>query len=322
MQVLTKIMQIWIKVPHSTQTISVLLFDNFSNYCLANAVEPFRAANTIARKPLYSWHFLSMEGGTVTSSSGLPVETQEWSKITPSGDYLFVMPSYGFERFTSQSGPLLRTARARFKVIAGFDTGAWLLAAAGLLKDRKTTIHWDEFTRFSETFPDTYATEDRFIVEDDLATCGGAATAIELSLKLIERAHTPMFALEVAALFMFGDRLELHDPYHRATTDELVRKAAALMRRNVEMPLSIPTVAERLNVDQRALEEVFNQFLKAPPRKVYKSIRLREARRLVELSTLQVAEIATRCGYQNASALTRAYREEFGETPRAHRGAN
>jgi len=309
-------------VRHPTRSISVLLFDDFSNYCLANAVEPFRAANNIARKPLYSWHFLSIAGGTVTSSSGLSVETQEWSKSTPSGDYLFVMPSYGFERFTSQSRPLLRAARKRFEVIVGFDTGAWLLAAAGLLRNRTATIHWDELTRFAETFPDTNTTEDRFVTEDDLATCGGAATAIELSLKLIETTHSPMFALEVAALFMYGDKPERDAPYHRATTDELVRRAAALMRRNIEIPLTIPIVAERLHVDQRSLEEAFTRFLNVPPRKIYKSIRLHEARRMIELSTLKIAEIATRCGYQNASALTRAYKDEFGAPPRTHRRVN
>lgn len=303
-----------------TQSICVLLFENFSNHCLANAVEPFRAANTISRKALYSWQFLSVTGGVISSSSGLPVETQKWSDEQPRGDYLFVMPSYGFEHFTANTGPLLRSARDRFKVLVGLDTGAWLLAAAGLLNNRKATIHWDEFTRFSEAFPETDVTENRIVVEEDLATCGGASTAIELSLKLIEAAHTHMFALEVAALFMHGDKLDLLDPYQRATTDKLVRAATALMRRNIENPLTIPDVSKQLNVDQRALEVAFERFLKLTPRRCYKSIRLREARRLVELSTLTIAEVATRCGYQNASALTRAYKAEFGDTPRAHRG--
>ncbi|MEO1307917.1 MAG: helix-turn-helix domain-containing protein [Pseudomonadota bacterium] len=137
--------------------------------------------------------------------------------------------------------------------------------------------------------------------------------------KLIERAHTPMFAIEVAALFMHGDTLPRPLPHERQTSDRTVRAATALMRRSIEIPLSIPALASELKVDQRHLEEVFLRELRLSPRAVYKAVRLREARRLVELTTLKVAEIATRCGYQDASALTRAYRSEFGVTPRDHR---
>ncbi len=303
------------------QSITVLLFENFSNHCLANTVEPFRAANTIAGAQLYVWQYLSFSGGTVRSSSGLPVETGTWGDVRPAGDFLFVMPSYGFEDFaTSKTCRALRAARQRFDLIAGLDTGAWLLAAAGLLDGRRATIHWDEFIRFSETFPDLEAVEDRVVTSAGLATCGGASTAIELTLELIKQRHTSMFAMEVAALFMHGDRLELHDPMQRRTSDQLVRTATSLMRRTLEHPMPLPRLAERLNTDQRRLEELFAVEMQMTPRAVYKAIRLREARRLVELTTLSVAEIATRCGYRNASAMTRAYKQAFGVPPRSHRG--
>lgn len=63
----------------------MLLFESFSNHCLANAIEPFRAANSIARRPLYSWQHISLDGGTVTSSSGLPVATSSWDEADPRG---------------------------------------------------------------------------------------------------------------------------------------------------------------------------------------------------------------------------------------------
>ncbi len=303
-----------------TQTIAVLLFEQFSNHCLANAIEPFRAANTIGGVDHYAWQFLSLSGGTVRSSSGLPVETGAWEEIRPSGDYLFVMPSYGFRDYrTPKTVQVLRAARKRFKVLAGLDTGAWLLAAAGLLDGRRATIHWDEYTAFAEAFPETDGCEDRFVLEADLATCGGASTAMELALDIIKQRHGTMFALELAALFMHGDKLDLHDPYQRRTTDVLIGSATAIMRRTVEAPLTIQSLASRLGVDQRRLEAAFAAELQVTPRSAYKTIRLREARRLVAMTNLTVAEIATRCGYQNASAMTRAYRAEFGVTPQQHR---
>jgi transcriptional regulator GlxA family with amidase domain len=302
------------------RTICVLLFENFSNHCLANAIEPFRAANTIARKQLYSWQHLSVSGGTVISSSGLPVETLSWQHAQPGGDYLFVMPSYGFKAYsTPKLHQILRAARKRFKLLAGLDTGAWMLAAAGVLGQARVTIHWDEFAGFAEAFPDADAVDDRYVLEETVATCGGASTTFELMLEIIKKDHSPMFALEVAALFMHGGGGGRPDLLPMRSADGLVREATALMRRNIEVPLTIPLVAKHLKIDQRLLETRFKEAFGMTPLAVYKAIRLREARRLIQSTGLSIAEIAIRCGYQNASAMTRAYRLEFDATPRSDR---
>ncbi len=250
------------------------------------------------------------------SSSGLPVETLSMSKLAPKGDYLFAMPSYGYTKMANpRMGETLRAARNRFANLVGMDTGAWLLAKAGLLDGLRATIHWDEITSFMETFPEVHVVEDRYVVEKGTATCGGASTAFELTLELIRQEHSPMFALEIAALFMHGDKLEMQNPLERWSTDTLVRSATTLMRRTIEVPLSIPGLASKLRTNQRTLEKRFQNEMNMTPLSVYKGIRLREARRLVELSTLSIAEIAARCGYQNTSAMIRAFRQEFGVPP-------
>lgn len=308
------------KNANEERTISVLLSNSFSNHCLANAIEPFRAANTIARKNLYSWSHLSLNGGTVVSSSGLPVETISWADAVDGGDYLFLMPSYGFRDLaTPQMSRTLRAARSKYRTIVGMDTGAWLLAEAGLLDNRKATIHWDEFIGFSETYPSVEAVEDRFVIDADLATCGGASTTFELTLELIRRHHSPMFALEVAALFMHGDKLDLHDPLHGLAPGTLVQRATTLMRRHIEHPMTIPELSKRLKTGQKVLERQFRAEFQKTPLAVYKAIRLREARRLVELTNMTIAEIAGRCGYQDAAAMARAYRAEYATSPRNHR---
>lgn len=302
------------------RSICVLLFENFSNHCLANAIEPFRAANTIARKQLYSWQHVSASGGTVVSSSGLPVETLSWVEAQPAGDYLFVMPSYSFKVYsTPKVHQILRAARTRFKLLGGLDTGAWMLAAAGLLDNTRATIHWDEFAGFAEAFPDVDVVEDRYVLADTVATCGGASTTFELMLEIIKKDHSPLFSLEVAALFMHGSSGESQDVLPVRSADGLMRETTALMRRNIENPLTIPELARRLKVDQRLLETRFKGEVGLTPLAVYKSIRLREARRLIRYTNLTVAEIAIRCGYQNASAMTRAYRLEFAVTPKSDR---
>ncbi len=319
MQVWGNTMQIW-KPSDRCRTIGVLLFDEFSNHCLANAIEPLRAANTLSRKTLYRWQYLSIDGKKVTSSSGLPVQPEMPLSSHNGGDYLFVMPSYGFAKHanpaTSRS---LRAAMPRFTAMAGMDTGAWLMASAGLLDGRRATIHWDELTNLAETFPEIDVVEDRYVIDGDLITCGGVTTTFDLVLDLIQQQHGPMLRIEVAALFMHGQRSALRDPLLRESADQTIQAAVSLMRRKIELPLEIPEISRQLEIDQKKMESLFRTRLGSTPRDIYRAIRLREARRLAEHTRLSVAEIAARCGYTDASAMTRAFKAEFGHPPSSYR---
>lgn len=298
-------------------SVAVLLFPGFSNLCLANAIEPLRAANALDRRERYRWRFVGIEGGVIASSSGLPVQLAAKLADDPGADMLLIMPSYDHERLAT---PIclraLQAARRRFHLLVGMDTGSWLAAAAGLLDDRVATIHWDVMDAFAERFPAVGVVGDRFVVDGDYASCGGAMTTLELMLHLIERQQSPMLSLEVAALFMHGERDPSLDPMQRLREDQMVGAAAALMRRHLERPLSIGDAAARLGVSQRALEAHFRDAIGVTPRAVYQRIRLAEARRLVEQTRLSIAEIADRCGYADAAAMTRAFKAAYGAPPR------
>ena len=104
-----------------TQRFNVLLFDGFSNHCLANMVEPLRAANTLSRQPLYAWRVQSLDGQPVQSSSGLRV-TPDAALGQEAGDVLVVMPSYGFLRLdTPQVMRVVKSAARHHRKLAGLD---------------------------------------------------------------------------------------------------------------------------------------------------------------------------------------------------------
>ena len=301
-----------------TKTFALLLYPGFSALCLANAVEPLRAANTLSRRELYGWQFCGLNAGSVQSSSGMPVQTQ--ALRFQSGDDLFVMPSYGhLQHDTPANRRHLRAASTRFQTMVGLDTGSWLLAAAGLLDGRRATSHWDTLDALEETFPDITVTRDRFVIDGNRASCGGATTTLDLMLNLIERHYGATLALEVAALFMYGERDPLTNPARPLPDHQILRAAAALMRRNIEAPLKIGQIAKALGLGQRALELVFQTQAGQSPARLYRSIRLAEARRRLEQTRDSVAEIANRTGYQDPAAMARAFRAEFGVTPSAAR---
>ncbi len=311
-------MRVWTKSPTAPQQIGVLLFDGFSNHCLANTVEPLRAANTLSGRELYKWKFLSLNNGPVASSSGLQVAPHDALQAA-SGNMLMVMPSYGFRAhggWQTLSG--LRSAASRYETLVGLDTGSWLLAQAGLLDGHRATIHWEELTGFTERFPEVDAVRERFVLDRNRITCSGAMAAFDLVLHLIGQDQGQALALEVSQLFMTRDSARSHVGGAGATSG-YVNKALALMQEHLEAPLTVSEIARRVGRSQKALSVRMQAELGAGPAQIYRRLRLNLARKLVAETDLAISEIALRAGYEDPSALTRAFRAEFGMAPRALR---
>ena len=302
------------------ETVAVLLYPQFSNHCLANAIEPLRAANELLLREVYRWDFVTLDGEAVRSSSGLPILPDGRLADHPGGAYLFVTSSYGARAHASPAtNRALRAARDRFRTVAGLDTGSWLMARAGLLDGRRATIHWDELTAFSEMFGAVEAVSERFVIDGDTITCGGAMAAFDLVLDLIRRTHGEALRLGVAAFFMHPNAERPREPVYRRKGSDLVERCISQMEANLETPLRIGELAGRLGVSSRQLGRTFRVELGATPQTVYRRLRLMSARRYAEQSGYSVTEIALRCGYQNAAAMTRAFVQEFGAPPTVFR---
>lgn len=301
-----------------TQKVNLLLFDAFSNHCLANLVEPLRAANGLAQKDLYAWCYFSLDGKAVQSSSGLSISPLE-RLGAETGDILAVMPSYGFRDLAaSHMVGALRMAASRHTRLAGLDTGSWLLARAGLLDGHQATIHWDELIQFEETFPSVHVVKERFVIDGNRLTCSGAMAAFDLALALILDAHGPLLAMEVAQLLMSrGTSPSYALPLH--SEDTLVTKILTLMQNRLEEPLRISEIAKELGCSQKKIETRVQSELGTTPQALYRRLRLNLVRKLATETDQSIAEITARCGYENASAMTRAFKAEFGYPPSALR---
>ena len=171
-----------------------------------------------------------------------------------------------------------------------------------------------------ENFPDLTVTRTRFEIDGARASCGGATTTLDLMLHLIESHHGATLALEVAALFMYGEQPPMAQPDRLLPNRQVLRAAAALMRRNIETPLQDrPDRTRPSGLSQRTLELTFKAQADQTPSRLYRAIRLAEARRRLETTRESIAEIATRTGYDDPTAMTRAFRTEYGDTPSAVR---
>jgi AraC family carnitine catabolism transcriptional activator len=316
MQFKTSTMQKWTKSSLRPVKIGILLFDQFSNLCLANCLEPLRAANRFSQDPAYEWDLVTLTGGAVESSSGMPVLPNAALLECAGWDYLFILASYGYrEHDTASTRSALRRAAASTKTVVGLDTAPWLMASAGLLDGRRSTVHWEVFDRFSETFLRLQTERQHVVSDGNRITCAGALSALDLTLDLIADHLGQAMRLDIAHLFLQPEVSPTTPPVQNPHKDRLIHRAMHLMRQTLETPLSVPKLAAALACPAKTLERRFQSSLSAPPGKVYRHLRLSRAAQLIEGASLPVSEIAVRCGYDSPSAFTRAFKARYGRAP-------
>ncbi|WP_113911950.1 GlxA family transcriptional regulator [Roseovarius dicentrarchi] len=308
-------MQKWTKPQAAPTRIGFVLFDRFSNLCLANCLEPLRAANTVSRAKVFDWQIATLSGTAARSSSGMQVLPHGALAGIEPCDYLFILSSYDHARHdTSHTRRALRSAAKKAQTLVGMDTGPWLMAAAGLLGGRRATLHWDLQDAFAERFLDVEVVRARVTRDGPVITCAGAMSALDLMMDMIAQ-HAGMAArLDVEDQFMHGSDTAAEVP-DMPQPDVLVRAALAQMRAHVERPLPLGAIARRVGCQPRTMDRHFRSALGAPPGTVYRHMRLSEARKLLDSTGLGIAEIAVRCGYESPAALARAMRIRYGAAP-------
>ncbi len=299
-----------------------LLLDGFSNMVLANAMEPLRAARDLSDPDRFCWQLVTLDGNPATSSSGLAVQPQVALGEERRLDALFVVAGYGFRSFATQAVlKRVRQAARRVPTLVGLDTGAWLLAAAGLLEQRRATIHWQELDAFQEAFPGIAVSHDRYVIDGPRITAGGATTVLDLMIRLIREHAGNALAFDVSNLFIYDAE---HGPRGGrgarsrsmvARAPQLIR-AIAEMRRTVAEPLALEQIAACAACSPRTLERLFLREMEVPAGRYYQMVRLRHARALVEETALNTAEIAERTGFASSATLSRAFSRHHGITIR------
>lgn len=302
-----------------------LLFDGFSNMVLASAIEPLRAARDYAGAGTFVWRLATMDGGAVTSSSGLVLQPDGPLDRMEPVDVLFVVAGYG-AREHARPGVIAALQRMERRVgrLGALDCGAWILAAGGLLDGHRATIHWQELDAFAETFLTVEAVGDRFVVDRRRISAGGATTVIDLMLRMIGERGGNALAYDVSNMFIYDVERALgrgrgaQSRSVEARAPQLIR-AIAEMRRTQEQPLSLERIAAAAAVSPRTLARLFERELGMSPGRYYQSIRLASARSLAEETNLTTSEIAARTGFASASALSRALTAHFGQSVRSFR---
>ena len=302
----------------------MLLLPGYNALALQAFLDPFRVANYLRGGAFYRWPLYSQNGGEVQASNGLTMAgTAPFAEAKADMDFLVVNASWAPERFRDrvlQSG--LRRLARQGAILAALDTGAFVLAYAGLLQGYKAAMHYEHLAAFRELFPKSDAVDSLFVFDRDRLTCCGGMAAGDMALEII-RLQQGLDLANAAARYIFHDRLRPAEEGQRpdgrepvgAAVPERLRAAIILMERNQEQPLRIGDIADRLGLSQRQLERLFNDSCGVTPLRYYLDLRLDRARGLVTQTDMALVDVAAASGFASAVQFTRTNKQRFGLPP-------
>jgi transcriptional regulator GlxA family with amidase domain len=273
----------------------------------------------------------SLDGGLVRSAEGLVMQTMPLREFRPSSvDTLVVPGSPNMASVLADSASLvkwLQRASRRTRRTVSVCSGAFLLAAAGLLDHKRATTHWLMFDMMRACFPTVQIDQDAiFVQEGPVWTSAGVTAGIDLALALVEADCGHDVAMEVAReLVVYLKRpggqaqfsaLLLSQADGTAAFEELNLWIAGHLHRP---DLTVELLAERACMSTRNFARLYKQKTGRTPAKAVEVFRLEAARRLLEDSTSNLDQVALQCGFGDEERMRVTFQRNLGVAPRDYR---
>jgi transcriptional regulator GlxA family with amidase domain len=324
----TPVQTIELDSPDKPRRFVFVLLDQFTLLCYACAVESLRIANRMSGQALYDWRVIGEGGETMTCSAGSAFNLDGGLEETNRDDTIVLCG--GIDVASATTRPLLNWLRreARRGVpVGGLCTAAYSLAKAGLLNDKKATIHWENQDSFLEEFEDVNLTKSVFVTDGKLFTTAGGTASIDLMLKFIADDHGEELASAVADQLIYTtirtdqDTQRLSVPTRIGVRHPKLSSVIQMMESNIEEPRSPSILAKDVGMSTRQLERLFRRYLNRSPKRYYMELRLQKARNLLMQTDMSVINVALACGFTSPSHFSKCYRSQYNTTPYRERGA-
>lgn len=277
----------------------------------------------------YTVEVCGVHPGLIAGGDGLSYHVEHGLEALDDVDLVFI-PGYRTPQLEAPPAELLEALRAahdRGARIAAISTGAFALAATGLLDGRRATTHWHYSRTLAEQFPAIQVDERvLFVDEGSVLTSAGAASGIDLCLHILRQEAGMAVANHaarrlVAAPYRSGGQAQyvpqsVPEPYGERFTRT---RQWALER--LDEPLTIELLAENAVVSSRTFARRFRDETGYSPMQWVMRARVDRARELLEETELGIDAIADLVGLGTATNLRRHFRRVLGTTPSEYRRA-
>jgi transcriptional regulator GlxA family with amidase domain len=308
--------------------VVVLAFPNVQALDVTGPVEVFSMASRLGGSA-YSVEVVAPGGEAIATSSGLTlVPHAALHGHRGPIDTLVVAGGGGVESAEHDDKliPWLARAAQRSRRVASVCNGAFLLARAGLLDDRRATTHWAACAELARRYPRIAVQSDKIFVQDgNVYTSAGVTAGMDLALALVEEDLGPRAALEVArwlVVFMKrpGGQSQFSTQLSASAADrQPLRELQGWIADNLDADLSVVALAARVHMSARNFARAFRREVGVTPAAYVDAARVEQARIALEESTAPIEAVARRCGFGTVETMRRAFHRRLAVGPAAYR---
>ncbi|MCC5577931.1 helix-turn-helix domain-containing protein [Microtetraspora sp. AC03309] len=309
--------------------VAIVALDDFAPLDLGIPGQVFQVAENAGWEKLYEIVACSPGGAPVRTSAGYRVVPDHDLSVLETADTVIVPGIHGGPALVdgeidAELRSALRAAAGRSRLMS-ICTGAFVLAAAGLLDGRPATTHWRNARRFRSLFPRVRLDPDVLFIDDgDILTSAGVASGIDLCLHVIRRDHGSEVANRAARRcvtppFREGGQAQyierpLPDPHGTSTTP-----TRTWMLERLHEPADLADLAAHARMSVRTFTRRFREETGLSPARWLTGRRVEQARHLLETTDLTVDEIARRTGFGTTVSLRQHLHAAVGVAPLTYR---
>lgn len=308
----------------------IVAFEQAQTLDVTGPAEVFAAVERRLGKPHYQVVLASSGGGPRTLSSSIVVHTHDLRTVRPRpSDIVVVSGGEDAPIRAAIADPALRRwlrrASTTVRRMTSVCSGAFVLAAAGLLDGKRATSHWSACDQLARLFPRVEVDRNAIFVEDGRVwTSAGVTTGIDMALAIVEQDLGPATADAIAAnLVLYVRRPGFQSQFSEAlvaqtSASDPLGPAIAWARANLGAA-DVESLARRAGLSVRTLHRRCRALLGLTPAKLLDKLRVEHARSLITARSSPAKALAAHSGFGNTARMTRAFVRELGIAPRDYR---
>lgn len=316
-------------VPESAAAVLYGLHEVLSFVGTAWEMMTGRPGGTVRMQPL----IVAESAGLMECRLGIPVRADAAFSDAPDCDIviapdLALNPNFNPDGRWTDACAWLREQYARGATVCSVCTGAILLAEAGLLDGLEATAHWASVPLFARHYPAVRLAPARILVptgvEHRLITSGGAGSWAELALYLIARFCGQEEAVRTAKVFVLGDRSVGQLPFAamarpRSHDDRAIERCQVWIAEHYAAPNPVARMEAYSGLAPRTFKRRFAAATGYTPIDYVQTLRIEEAKHLLESTALSTETVAAEVGYEDPASFRRVFKRLTGVTPAAYR---
>ncbi|HEY5826462.1 MAG TPA: helix-turn-helix domain-containing protein [Cyclobacteriaceae bacterium] len=310
-------------LPNGTTTLSSLII----------TMEMFEKANEYfisqGKAPMFSTSIVGEKSSKGFIQNSIQIHFDESIDHTKSVD-LIIVPSLGdnLESAIKDNKNNIDWVISRYREgaeVASLCTGAFMLAAAGLLDGKQCSTHWSSAELFKQMFPLTDLKIERIITEEHgVYTTGGAMSSMNLVLHIIEKYYSRDTAIFCAKVFEIDIERNNQLPFvifsgQKNHEDVEIRKAQQFMESNIGDKLIVDDLSARFSIDRRNFDRRFKKATGNTPLEYMHRVKVEVAKRTLEASRKTINEIMDEVGYSDVRAFREVFKKIAGMSPLDYR---